>query len=123
MGHRTCPRVGSSSSKLKQKAYHRSAGERVAAAPVADYSGPVVAGRLAVEVAEKLRQRYLEALVRKLDRYFAAALAEGEVAGLKAELKGFLEAGMLSGLVEKGTLDALIRAREEALRVRFQSAR
>jgi|GEM_PF-5296557 hypothetical protein len=61
--------------------------------------------------SESKQQQYFRMLDQKLDTYYLAVL-NGEPADIfQAELKGFLEAGMILNVTSKDVLDAMIQAR------------
>ena len=57
------------------------------------------------------QQRYFRILEEKLDSYYLAILNSEPAEEFKAELKGFLEAGMVLKITSKDVLDAIIQAR------------
>ena len=57
------------------------------------------------------RQSYFRILEKKLDEYFHAIVNDEPVEQLNAELKGFLEAGMVLKVTSKDVLDAMIQNR------------
>ncbi len=64
---------------------------------------------------EFAQQRYFRVLENKLDAYFRSILEEEPVDQLNAELKGFLEAGMILKVTSKDVLDAMIQARYHSI--------
>ena len=66
------------------------------------------------------RQRYYRALEKKLDAYFRAVLLKQPTEELNAELKGFLEAGMVLKITTRDVLDAVIQARYKSIKGTIQ---
>ncbi len=67
-------------------------------------------------------QRYFQMLERKLDIYFQTVLQSEPSEQLNAELKGFLEAGMVLNIATKDVLDAKIKSRCDTLEAAFKPA-
>jgi hypothetical protein len=62
------------------------------------------------------QQRYFRLLEKKLDSYYLAVLNSEPADQLNAELKGFLEAGMVLKVTSKDVLDAMIQSRYNHIR-------
>ncbi len=62
------------------------------------------------------QQRYFRLLEKKLDNYYLAVLNSEPADQLNAELKGFLEAGMVLKVTSKDVLDAMIQSRYNHIR-------
>ena len=62
------------------------------------------------------QQAYFRLLEQKLDNYYAAILNSEPTEQLNAELKGFLEAGMILKVTSKDVLDAMIQSRYKLAR-------
>ena len=72
-------------------------------------------------VDEKERQDYFVLLEKKLDAYFQAVIDDSPVEELNAELKGYLEAGMVMKITSKDVLDAMIQTRYQSIRNKQQA--
>lgn len=61
------------------------------------------------------QQHFFRLLEQKLDAYYLAVLNSEPTDVLNAELKGFLEAGMVLNVTSKDVLDAMIQARYRSI--------
>lgn len=72
-------------------------------------------------VDENERQDYFKLLEKKLDAYFQAVINDSPTEELNADLKGYLEAGMVMKITSKDVLDAKIQARYQSIKLKHQA--